>query len=146
MEKTPIPPRKKERNQRCRTLCDSRSPKNGKPVPNRRQRNGHTNIYRDSMSALKRIQESTPTAAQWITKTIVEREKALSQLGWNTIYHWVPGHSKIAGNENADHAAKEAAKGPNQNGVQCMSKAESFTSIAHLNRIPKEKRTKESKE
>jgi hypothetical protein len=42
MEKTPIPPRKKEINQRHRTLCDSRSPKNGKPIPNRRQRNGHT--------------------------------------------------------------------------------------------------------
>jgi ribonuclease HI len=103
-------------------------------------------IYTDSMSALKRIQGSTPTAGQWITKTIVEREKALSRIGWNTIYHWVPGHSKIAGNENADHAAKEAAKGPNQNGVQHISKAESFTSIAHLNRITKEKRTKESKE
>jgi hypothetical protein len=76
----------------------------------------------------------------------VEREKALSRIGWNTIYHWVPGHSKIAGNENADHEAKEAAKGLNQNGVQCMSKAESFTSIAHLNRTTKEKRTKESKE
>jgi ribonuclease HI len=100
-------------------------------------------IYTDSMSALKRIQESTPTAGQWITKTIVEREKALSRTGWNTIYHGVPGHSKIAGNKNADHAAKEAAKGPNQNGVQHMSKAESFTSIAHLTRITKEKRTKE---
>jgi hypothetical protein len=52
----------------------------------------------------------------------------------------------MAGNENADHVAKEAAKGPNQNGVQRMSKAERFTSIAHLNRITKEKRTKESKE
>jgi hypothetical protein len=41
-KKTPIPPRKKERNQRCRTLCDSQSPKNGKPISNQRQRNGHT--------------------------------------------------------------------------------------------------------
>jgi hypothetical protein len=76
----------------------------------------------------------------------VEREKALSRIGWNTIYHWVPGHSKIAGNENTDHPAKEAAEGPNKNGVQRMLKAESFTSIAHLNSITKEKRTKESKE
>jgi hypothetical protein len=103
-------------------------------------------IYTDSMSALKRIQESTPTAGQWITKTIVKRDKALSRVGWSTIYHWVTGHSKIAGNEHADHEAKEATKGPNQHGVQHMSKAESFTSIAHLNRITKKKRTKESKE
>jgi hypothetical protein len=58
----------------------------------------------------------------------------------------ISGYSKITGNKDVDYTSKEARKGPTKNWVQLILKVGSFTSIAHLNRITKDKWTKESKE
>jgi ribonuclease HI len=66
-------------------------------------------IYTDSSAALRRMQDANPGPGQGITEIIVQRERILRHAGWKIEYHWVPGHSKVEGNEVADKAAKDAA-------------------------------------
>ena len=45
-----------------------------------------------------------------ITSLIHERARSLRALGYNTTIRWVPAHSGVLGNEQADCAANETAR------------------------------------
>ena len=45
-----------------------------------------------------------------ITSLIHERARSLRALGYNTTIRWVPAHSGVLGNEQADCTANEAAR------------------------------------
>jgi ribonuclease HI len=102
-------------------------------------------IYTDSSAALRRMQDANPGPRQGITKTIVERERILRHAGWKIEYHWVPGHSKVEGNEVADKAAKDAAQNLRTQGTTHLTRKERYTSLPHLHRTTKEKKWSDTK-
>ena len=59
-----------------------------------------------------------------ITFLIYERARSLRALGYNTTIRWVPAHSGVLGNEQADCAANEAAR--------ISSVKEKWTSLIYL--------------
>jgi hypothetical protein len=70
----------------------------------------------------------------------------IEDLGHRVEYHWIPGHMDIKGNEIADKAAKEAAAHPITQHTRRIPLQEQFTTISHLNRYAKEKRTEERRQ
>jgi hypothetical protein len=91
------------------------------------------------------MQDANPGPGQGITKTIVERERILRHAGWKIEYHWVPGHSKVEGNEVADKAAKDAAQSLKNQGTTHLTRKERYTSLPHLHRTTKEKKWSDTK-
>jgi hypothetical protein len=77
---------------------------------------------------------------------IVTRERILLKSGYHVEYHWVPGHSKIEGNEIAEGMTRQAATTLIQRGTGRLLKAENFTSLSHLHRQTKERKWKEAKD
>ncbi|KAI5799499.1 hypothetical protein FPQ18DRAFT_417304 [Pyronema domesticum] len=103
-------------------------------------------IYSDSTAALKRLKVSTPSPGQWLIKKIAETETMIKDLGHRVEYHCIPSHMDIKGNEIADKAAKEAAAHPITQPTRRIPLQEQFTTISHLNRYAKEKRTEERRQ
>lgn len=56
---------------------------------------------------MTKIQEEGAKSA--VKDFMCQRAKELAQSGHVVVFRWVPGHSKMEGNEKADLAAKEAA-------------------------------------
>lgn len=50
-------------------------------------------------------------AGQALKGQIYRKVEQLTQQKHKILVHWVPGHSNVEGNEKADVAAKEAARG-----------------------------------
>ncbi len=68
-------------------------------------------VFSNSETAIRKIQGSKTGAGQALKAQIVKRAKQLQSKGSEVTIRWVPSHSKIEGNEQADKAAKEAATG-----------------------------------
>jgi len=64
-------------------------------------------IYSDCATALRRIGNDKSSSGV-VAQNIITQSIRLKRLGVEVQLHWVPGHSKIPGNELADLVAKKA--------------------------------------
>lgn len=88
-------------------------------------------IFSDSQAAIKELQDSKRNAGQALRIQIYRRVNQLQARGGKVTVRWIPSHSGIEGNEQADKAAKDAAA----NG---RSQSAQWSSLAHVNRKIKE--------
>lgn len=79
------------------------------PKENTSRKAGTITVFSDSQAAIKQLQESKSNAGQALKIQIFKRAKQLHTHGGELVVRWIPGHSGIEGNEQADKAAKEAA-------------------------------------
>jgi hypothetical protein len=68
-------------------------------------------IYADSKAAIQGINKPSKQSSQAILISAIDRIQALvDERQMSTEIKWVPGHEGVRGNEDADEAAKSAAK------------------------------------
>lgn len=84
-------------------------------------------VFSDSQTAIRKLQGSKNGAVQALKAQIVKRAKQIQTGGREVTIRWIPSHSKIEGNEQADKAAKEAAA------VGKIGTAQ-WSSLAYINR------------
>jgi ribonuclease HI len=65
-------------------------------------------VFCDSQAAIRRTTHLDPGPWQHLARAINEHASALRAPGIEAAIHWVPGHSGIAANEEADHQANKA--------------------------------------
>jgi hypothetical protein len=65
----------------------------------------------DNQAAIQGIAALRPTSAHHLWEQIDAAAAKLKQTGMTITVRWVPGHRDVEGNEAADNAAKEAARG-----------------------------------
>ena len=70
---------------------------------------GRITVYSDAQVAIKQLRETKSKAGQALRIQIYEQARQLQAYGGEVIVRWIPSHSGIEGNEQADKAAKEAA-------------------------------------
>jgi ribonuclease HI len=99
-------------------------------------------VFVDATAALHRIQNNEVGGGQGLARRIIGEVRHAQEEGLEIEFYWSPGHKDIAGNEEADKAAKEAAskKSP------YAPREDRFTSIAHLNRRVTEEKYEQYKE
>lgn len=61
---------------------------------------------------IKRLQHNEPGPGEWLARPIIERSRKLVEQGVVVEIQWVPGYMGVAGNKEADEAAKEAEERP----------------------------------
>lgn len=95
-------------------------------------------IFSDSKSALERCRDDRPGRGQAVARTIIDGSLRLAINRSTITLSWVPAHKGVAGNEQADSRAKEAAVGQSEE----VRIREMATSVAYLKRwTSEEKRT-----
>nr|XP_036581842.1 zinc knuckle [Colletotrichum truncatum]KAF6790285.1 zinc knuckle [Colletotrichum truncatum] len=72
-------------------------------------------IYTDNQAAIRSSAKPKGKSGSYLLKTIADKTQKLQEHGLKTEIRWVPAHTGIQGNEDADIAAKEAT-GWRQNG------------------------------
>lgn len=60
--------------------------------------------------AIKGIAYTRQSSGQYLIEGAFTTSKPLRESGWNIQFHWIPAHTGILGNEEADKAVKEAAR------------------------------------
>ncbi|OHE90236.1 zinc knuckle [Colletotrichum orchidophilum] len=72
-------------------------------------------IYTDNQAAIRSSARPKGKSGSYLLRTIADKTQKLQEQGLKTEIRWVPAHTGIQGNEDADTAAKEAT-GWRQNG------------------------------
>ena len=65
----------------------------------------------DSLSALQAVKNNCKSSREDVVKKIVVVCHQLFIRGTDIVLQWVPSHVGVPGNESADRAAKQAARG-----------------------------------
>jgi len=68
-------------------------------------------VFSDSQVAIRRTEHLQPGPGQPLARWINQSARTLHEGGIKTEIHWVPGHTGIPGNEEADRQANLARKG-----------------------------------
>ena len=84
-------------------------------------------VFLDSQTAIRKLQGSESNAGQALRTQVIKRVKQLQTRSGEVTVRWIPSHSKIEGNEQADKAAKEAA-------IDGRIQAARWSSLAYINR------------
>ena len=68
-------------------------------------------VLSDSLSALQAVKNNCKSSREDVVKEIVVVCHQLITRGTDIVLQWVPSHVGVPGNESADRAAKQAARG-----------------------------------
>ena len=79
----------------------------------------------DNQAAIRRCLKPHPTAGQHLSLQIIDNIQTILNTRPDTQVRiqWLPGHTAVPGNDNADACAKRAAQLPPRRGVSFMSLA-----------------------
>jgi ribonuclease HI len=68
-------------------------------------------VFSDSQVAIRRMEHLEPWPGQTLARWINQSARTLREAGIETEIHWVPEHTGIPGNEEADRQANLAREG-----------------------------------
>ena len=95
-------------------------------------------IFSDSRAAVSRIQHDRCGPTQALAKAVIARTDELAEWGNTLTFRWTPSHEGVAGNEQADEAARLAAEGEGDRAVPEYIRE---ASLSHLKRKTTEARS-----
>jgi hypothetical protein len=96
-------------------------------------------IFSDSQAGLKALINPRMVSGQVFLKACLELEGWCREAGFHVIFHWIPAHEGIDGNEKADELAKTAAvRGPMPNEAEGMVRLGAAAKRAVRERLKKE--------